>query len=409
MATAPSKPPAGTFLVLGGCGFLGRNFIKYLVDNALASRIRVADKRAPFMAFLSPDHKAALAASVVEFVQVDMSDDDMVERAFEPPREGGETWDFVVNLVAETALGKADEFYEKGVVSAVKAAEAAMRSGSVRKFIHVSTASVYKGATSASGTAEDGRIEPWTVVASAAMRAEELLRGVAGLPLVVLRPAAVYGPGDHSSLMPRCVIAATYKAAADRMDFLWDASVKVSTVHVFDVVRAIYFCARKAEPGAGAYNLTLLHRLARGAHPSRASPPPPPPPLATSRTVFNLADKGDTDQGKIAAAIASVFEIETGFVGTIKSNLAAMRLDAVVDAANENHLGPWLALLRAHGVSNTPLSPFLHKSLLAHNHLCINGAAIEAIGFKYAVPALTVELLRDPVLQAIAQKIFPPI
>ena len=96
-------------------------------------------------------------------------------------------------------------------------------------------------------------------------------------------------------------------------------------------------------------------------------------------------------------------------MGTIKSNLAALKLDAVVDTVNENHLAPWLALLRTHGIANTPLSPFLHKSLLAHNHLCINGAAIEAIGFKYAVPALTVDLLRDPVLQAIAQKIFPPI
>ena len=29
--------------------------------------------------------------------------------------------------------------------------------------------------------------------------------------------------------------------------------------------------------------------------------------------------------------MAAVFSIETGFVGTIKSNMAALRLDAVVD------------------------------------------------------------------------------
>ena len=138
-------------------------------------------------------------------------------------------------------------------------------------------------------------------------------------------------------------------------------------------------------------------------HGASPYPLPPLPP------VFNLADKGDTDQGKIAAAIATIFSIETGFVGTIKSNLAALRLDAVVDAANEDHLSPWLGLLRQHSIANTPLSPYLHKSLLAHNHLCINGTAIEAIGFKYAVPELTPEGLKEPIALAIAARIFPPI
>lgn len=38
-------------LVLGGVGVVGRNFVKFLQDNELASYIRVADKKAPFMAF----------------------------------------------------------------------------------------------------------------------------------------------------------------------------------------------------------------------------------------------------------------------------------------------------------------------------------------------------------------------
>jgi len=137
----------------------------------------------------------------------------------------------------------------------------------------------------------------------------------------------------------------------------------------------------------------------------RAGAGDPPPPLS----VFNLADKGDTDQGKLAAALAAVFGIETGFVGTIKSNLAALKLDAVVDAANDNHLAPWLALLKTHGISATPLSPYLHRALLAHNHVCVDGSAVEAIGFKYAVPELTADALRESVAMAVAQGIFPPV
>ena len=60
-------------------------------------------------------------------------------------------------------------------------------------------------------------------------------------------------------------------------------------------------------------------------------------------------------------------------------------MDSVVDGANSNHLAPWLGMLKEHGIRNTPLSPFLHKQLLQHNHLFVDGGAIEAAGFKYAV------------------------
>jgi len=56
-------------LVLGGVGFIGRNFVKYLVDNKLASYIRVVDKVLPQTAFLGAQHQEAFAAEIVEFQQ----------------------------------------------------------------------------------------------------------------------------------------------------------------------------------------------------------------------------------------------------------------------------------------------------------------------------------------------------
>ena len=105
--------------------------------------------------------------------------------------------------------------------------------------------------------------------------------------------------------------------------------------------------------------------------------------------------------------LGSIFGIETGFYGSMMSNLASMKMDTVVNDANATHLAPWLALLKEMGISKTPLSPFLHKQLLQQNHLCIDGSAIEAAGFKYAVPEFTEEGLRDSIAQAIAQGIFP--
>lgn len=61
-----SKP---NVLVLGGVGFIGRNFVKYLVDNNLAAKIRVVDKVLPAIAFLGKDHQEAFNNPIVEFMQ----------------------------------------------------------------------------------------------------------------------------------------------------------------------------------------------------------------------------------------------------------------------------------------------------------------------------------------------------
>jgi nucleoside-diphosphate-sugar epimerase len=61
-----SKP---NVLVLGGVGFIGRNLVKYLVDNNLAAKIRVVDKVLPAIAFLGEEHQAAFNNPIVEFMQ----------------------------------------------------------------------------------------------------------------------------------------------------------------------------------------------------------------------------------------------------------------------------------------------------------------------------------------------------
>lgn len=360
------------WLLAGGMGMVGRNLVKYLLDNNLASDIRIADKRMPFMAFLSPEHKAAIESSVVDCVQVDLSEDDHLERAVSEAKTGG-NFDYVVNLVGETQHGKKDEFYQKMVDVAQKLGKAAVDMN-VRKFVHLSTAQVY--ASSSKAVKEDGKIAPWTQQAEYSLKAEQALQSISGLPLVILRPVNIYGPGDVNGLMPRAVVAASYVKMKDKMDFLWDSELKVNTVHVFDVARAIYTTARKAEAG----------------------------------TIWNVSDKGETDQGLVSSVLANVFGIEVGFVGTMKSNLAKLKMDKVVDEANDQHLAPWLGLLKEHGIKNTPLSPYLNKQILLHNHLNIDGSSLEtSLGFSYLVPKLTVENFKDQVVQAIRQNIFPPI
>ena len=60
----PSDLPR--ILVLGGVGMIGRNFVKFCVDNELCSYIRVADKAMPMTSYFSKEHSAAFDSDIVE-------------------------------------------------------------------------------------------------------------------------------------------------------------------------------------------------------------------------------------------------------------------------------------------------------------------------------------------------------
>lgn len=63
--------PQPTVLVLGGVGFIGRNFVAHLVENGLAADIRVVDKALPQTAYFNDRFKAAF--DKVDFLQGDLS------------------------------------------------------------------------------------------------------------------------------------------------------------------------------------------------------------------------------------------------------------------------------------------------------------------------------------------------
>jgi nucleoside-diphosphate-sugar epimerase len=54
-------------LVLGGCGFIGRNLVTYLVEQSLCSVVRVIDKVLPATAYLTNRQKKAFES--VDFKQ----------------------------------------------------------------------------------------------------------------------------------------------------------------------------------------------------------------------------------------------------------------------------------------------------------------------------------------------------
>jgi len=357
-----SKP---TVLILGATGFIGRVLTSYLVSGDLAV-VTTVDKTLPNCAYLSKEEEAIFEKTT--FMQKNLL----------APKSIAEIWekgnyDYVINLAAETKYSHTDEVYAERVehLSLACATEAAKHNP--KKYIELSTAQVYEPTEKAKK--EDGKTDPWTGIAKYKLKVEPQLKAISGLNLVIVRPAVVYGPGDRFGIAPRIITGAVYKHINETMKFLWTKDLKLNTVHVRDVARALWFlCTANTKPG----------------------------------DVYNLADKNNTDQGKINELLEKMFGIKTKFAGKIMSNMAAtLSMENIVSEVNEKHIAPWSQMTKEKGIAITPLSPYLDQELLYKKHLSIDGSAIEGLGFKYEVPNMTEKELREWVKYFTDLKLFP--
>lgn len=347
---------------------IGRSLLHYLLTYRLCSFVRVVDKQLPEMVFLSETFKRLLGQKEVEFCQCDLSVAEHVDRAFDKVR-----FSIVINLASETQYGHFETKYERNILLLrTLCAQKAATLSSVEKYIEVSTCQVYEGDNNRPSK-ESGKTKPWTMMAKYHYRAEEYVTKVPGLPVIVLRLPIVYGPADLRGLMPRIVCAAVYEHSKSKMEFLWSEELRIHTVHVQDAAAAMWHLCCTGEVGE----------------------------------TYNLVDENDTTQGKLNDLLEQLFHIKTGFYGSIMSNLAQLKLEELVDEANDGHLGPWNEMLRECGISSTPLNPYLEKELLYNNSLSVDGSKIKSLGFQCSCPIVTAELLKDSLAYWINLGLFP--
>ena len=88
------------------------------------------------------------------------------------------------------------------------------------------------------------------------------MKTIEGLNLVILRPAIIYGKGATVGLVPRIVCGRIYQFTGEEMKFLWSKDLRINTVHVTDVVRAIWYIANWYEDNEKAGKGVLIYNLA---------------------------------------------------------------------------------------------------------------------------------------------------
>lgn len=382
-----SKP---SFLILGGCGFIGTVLIQQLHACQNYSKITVADLKPPGRCFLPPAVLQLYNDKVIEFVQSDLCQDAHVDRLFAAPRGG---YDVVVDLMAETRvekfthdvlLAKTTKPTQQIIQRLTTICKHPEQNGGKTPFlIEVSTAQVYE--PQSKPATEQAKTKPWTTIATAKLQTDELMvqkMTSEGLRGVILRPSLVYGPGDVRSLMPRLCCSAVYQREKEKMEFLWTKTLQINTVHVVDVCRAIIWAATEQS--------------------------------ACNNKIFNLSDQSFTTQGTLNAIIEPIFGIKTDFAGTIMSNLAKIKLEQITNDSNEYHHPIWLEICKESGIPNTPYTTYISQELLYNNALSVDGTAITTTKgattpFVYQHSTLTAAEIYNSIKSAQDQNLWPQI
>lgn len=194
------------------------------------------------------------------------------------------------------------------------------------------------------------------------------------LRYAVIRPAIVYGLGDRHGLAPRLIIGAIYKYIKQKMKMLWTKELRMNTVHVHDLSRAIWH---------------LFHH-------------------GQSGHIYNCVDKNGTTQGKISDQVSQVFGISYDFLGSVFSNVARVNMSSVVDDINDKHMKPWSDACVRDSIKNTPLNPFIDQELLYNKHLYLDGSKLEKTGFQLEKPYLEMSSLQEILEDYVRMELFPP-
>jgi nucleoside-diphosphate-sugar epimerase len=229
-------------LVTGATGFIGTALIPALLERGWVVR---ACGRWP-----RPDGLAA----PVDYHQVDLAgDDDLAPLLTEVTH--------LFHLAgASSSLASADEMQRANVVATERLVDAALKTEDLERLLYMSSTSVYgEEVALPSPVTEEVEPHPSRAYGKAKWATEQVVWAAndAGLPVVVLRPVSVYGPGNVKLLASAVLDAAIERFAGEQVFPVPAEAVEQRLVHIDDVVRAtMHLAVHPWSPGQ-PYNVVF--------------------------------------------------------------------------------------------------------------------------------------------------------
>ncbi|MCH8011190.1 MAG: dTDP-glucose 4,6-dehydratase [Candidatus Marinimicrobia bacterium] len=184
-----------TYLITGGCGFIGSNFIRYLLNNDPDSTVINLDKLT--YAGNQENLRDIKNDSRYHFVHGDICDESVVNEIFVTQKP-----DIVINFAAEShvdrSIGKPDDFIKTDVFGVFVLLEASKKYG-VDFFIQISTDEVY-GSIDKGYFQETDPLMPSSPYSASKAGGERLAFSyfvTYNLPVIITRASNNFGPYQY--------------------------------------------------------------------------------------------------------------------------------------------------------------------------------------------------------------------
>lgn len=225
-------------IVTGATGFLGGALTRALIARGVS--VTALGRNC--------ERGLELERAGAQFTPVDLRDPSAIQRAVRGA-------DVVIHAAAlSSAWGKRSEFFSHNVEATENVARATLESGA-RRMIHISSPSVTSRHAPQVGLDEQAPYPEKfvSIYSESKARAEEVIHAYMdqGLDAVILRPKAIYGPGDQA-LFPRILKS----LRSGRLPIMGGGETLTQITHVDDVVAAILLSIETPEASGQTYLIT---------------------------------------------------------------------------------------------------------------------------------------------------------
>lgn len=247
-----------TYLITGGAGFIGSNFIHYLMEKEHAST-RILNLDA--LAYSANRDNVCCYETNPQytFIQGNICDEELVHRLFTD-----HSIDYVVHFAAQThvdrSIASAKEFVMTNVLGTLNLLQEAEQSWSQRdrkdkRFLYISTDEVYGELTEAGYFTETTPLNPRNPYAASKASGDMLARSfftTHGLPVLVTRCSNNYGPYQYEEkFLPNCIKCCL---TGREIPIYGDGKNIRDWLYVTDHCRAIDLVLQQGQPGE-VYNV----------------------------------------------------------------------------------------------------------------------------------------------------------
>jgi len=240
-------------LVTGGCGFIGSNFIRYVLEHYQPEMITNVDALTYAGSLESTSDFLPEFGDRYEFIRSDIADFAAVDEAL-----SNHSYFAVVNFAAEShvdrSIASPEDFFRTNIIGASNLLESARRHG-VKRFVQVSTDEVYGSLGEIGRFSELSPINPSSPYSASKASADLLVLAAHktfGQDVVVTRCSNNYGPYQFPE---KLVPVAILRALADEPVPIYGDGLNVRDwIHVEDHCAAVFDVLMQGRAGE-IYNI----------------------------------------------------------------------------------------------------------------------------------------------------------